>query len=347
MISQTYLCPGCRGRLEEGDCRFSCISCTKVFPKFGAIPIFWKPDNYYGEIPQEKMNALIDMADTDGYRKAASVFLTDPFVRTYVLDEDRARWAGLLPLGPDTRVLDAGCGWGTNTIPIARKAGHVAAIDATLERVKFVEIRARQCGLPNVAPSMASATALPYPDASFDIVVFNGVLEWLGAIDTGKNPKDIQLQALREAHRVLAPGGLVYIGIENRFSLRYFLGTPDDHSFIRFTSLMPRWLARPYYKLRTGADYYMHTHSLSTYREMLRDSGFTRSREYHPWPNYRNPVGFMDLDKADIVAHLRREIPRTPAVSRKRAYCTMLKWLTAVEGKGRFCHSFSFVYRKT
>lgn len=332
--------------MEEEEGRFACVSCSRVFPRSGGIPEFALPGNYYGEIPRDEMNALLDMAETDGYREAAVAFLKDPFMRTYVLDEGRALWSGLLPMGPGTRVLDVGCGWGTNSIPIARKAGHVAAVDATLERVRFVGIRARQCDLPNVAPATASAMALPYADASFDIVVLNGVLEWVGGIDPGKDPAEIQLQALREAHRVLVPGGIVYIGIENRYSLRYFLGIPDDHSFIRFTSLMPRRLARSYYRIRTGAEYYMYTHSLSDYRRMLSDCGFARSKEYHPWPNYRNPVQFTNLDRDDILAHLRREIPRLPALSRKRVYCTLLKWLTAIEGKGRFCHSFLFLYRK-
>jgi ubiquinone/menaquinone biosynthesis C-methylase UbiE len=346
MISKTYICPDCREWLAEEDRRYSCAQCSKVYPKVGNIPAFDNPENYYGEIPKDKMNDLIEMAGADGYRKAISVFLTDPFVRTYALDEDRARWADLLPLETVTRVLDVGCGWGTTTIPIARKVGHVAAIDATLERVKFVELRARQCGLSNVAPAMASAVALPYPDASFDIVIFNGVLEWLGAIDIRNNPMDIQLRAMREAHRVLAPGGTIYIGIENRFSLRYFLGSPDDHSYIRFTSLMPRRLAEAYCKLRTGNHYYTHTHSLSSYRRMLKDTGFTCAREYHPWPNYRNPLEFAELKKDEITAHLRREIQRTPVVSRKRLYLSLLKWLTEVGGDGRFCHSFLFIYRK-
>ena len=88
---------------------------------------------------------------------------------------------------------------------------------------------------------------------------------------------------------------MVYRGIENRFSLRYFLGSPDDHSFIRFTSLMPRWMAQIYYKLRTGKNYFMHTHSLSGYRQMLKQIGFTMDMEYCPWPNYRNPVEFIEF----------------------------------------------------
>jgi len=346
MIAETYRCPGCRGRLENGNGRISCVSCSRVFGKNGSIPVFLDRDMYYGEIPREKMNALLRRAEADGYRKAAEEFLADPFVLTYVLDEGRARWADLLPIGPGTRVLDVGCGWGTNTIPIARRAGHVAAVDITGERVGFVEIRARQCGLANISLAAASAVALPYPDASFDVVVFNGVLEWLGGIDAARDPAELQLRALREARRVLAPGGLVYVGIENRFSLRYFLGTPDDHSHIRFTSLMPRRLARAYFRLRTGGDYYMYTHSLSAYRRMLADAGFERRKEFHPWPNYRNPVEFTALDKEEISGLLQREIRRLPAVSRKGTYCSLLKWLTAIEGEGRFCHSFLFVYAK-
>ena len=109
---------------------------------------------------------------------------------------------------------------------------------------------------------------------------------------------------------------------------------------------MPRRLARAYFRLRTGGDYYMYTHSLSAYRRMLEAAGFERRKEYHPWPNYRNPVEFTALDKAEILGFLRREIRRLPAVGRKRTYCILLKWLTAIDGKGRFCHSFLFVYGK-
>jgi ubiquinone/menaquinone biosynthesis C-methylase UbiE len=344
--AMTYICPACRGGLAKEDDGYFCPSCTKRYPIVENIPVFGNPETYYGEINQAEMAELIENSRKYGYKEAISKIVKDPFVLTYILDENRALWADLLPLDADTEFLDVGCGWGTIAIPMAKRVGHVAAIDNTLERVKFVELRADESGLNNITPALASATSLPYPDDTFDIVAFNGVLEWLGAINENEIPKKIQLQALKEALRVLRPGGTVYIGIENRFSLRYFLGTRDDHSFIRFTSIMPRWMSHIYYKIRTGKNYFMHTHSLPVYRQMLRRAGFSRILEYYPWPNYRNPSEFIELDKSRIMDFLGREIRQSAPLGRKWVYLALLRLLTAIDGQGFFCHSFLFIYRK-
>ena len=52
-------------------------------------------------------------------------------------------------------------------------------------------------GLANVSFEIAAAEALPFPDREFDVVVSNGVFN----LTVDKE------QALREAHRVLKPGG--------------------------------------------------------------------------------------------------------------------------------------------
>lgn len=54
----------------------------------------------------------------------------------------------------------------------------------------------------SVAYSTADATALPFPDAEFDVVIFKSVI---GALGT----KVRQAQAVREMHRVLRPGGVL------------------------------------------------------------------------------------------------------------------------------------------
>jgi len=50
--------------------------------------------------------------------------------------------------------------------------------------------------------SQADATALPFPDAAFEVVFFKSVI---GALST----KERQALALREMHRVLKPGGVL------------------------------------------------------------------------------------------------------------------------------------------
>lgn len=345
-ISIIYTCPNCRQGLTETGQAYHCNNCSKDYPIDSDVPIFGDVETYYGEVNRSQMAALSNDAHKLGYVEAIKRYVKNPFVVTYILDESRALWTDLLPLDSETDVLDVGCGWGTNAIPMARKARLVAAVDATLERVAFVNLRAHQSGLTNVRPALASATALPYPAESFDVVAFNGVLEWLGAIDQKSPPIEIQKQALREAHRVLRPGGLVYIGIENRFSLRYFMGAPDDHSFIRFTTLMPRWLAQVYFKMRSGQNYFMHTHSLNKYQLLMQQTGFDCDREILPWPDYRNPKRFVPLGKKEILELLSEELGKISRLSRRGIYLSILRLLTTIVGSGFFCHSFSFIYKK-
>ena len=105
-------------------------------------------------------------------------------------------------------------------------------------------------------------------------------------------------------------------------------------------------MSRVYFKLRTGRNYFMHTHSLPVYRRLLDRNGFSREKEYYPWPNYRTPTEFMELKRGEIIDFLGREIKNSKRFGRKWSYLVLLKILTALEGRGFFCHSFLFVYRK-
>ncbi|MFZ9394853.1 MAG: class I SAM-dependent methyltransferase [Erythrobacter sp.] len=53
---------------------------------------------------------------------------------------------------------------------------------------------------------------LPFADASFDIVIFNHVLEHVG-------DRPAQRKALSEIKRVLRPGGTLYLGVPNKWEL--------------------------------------------------------------------------------------------------------------------------------
>lgn len=91
---------------------------------------------------------------------------------------------------PDQRILDAGCGTGGTLGQLAGK-GELVGCD----RSDYALTCCRERGFGCV--SSADVTALPYPDASFDVVINCDVLEHL--------PED--RPGLAELVRVLRPGG--------------------------------------------------------------------------------------------------------------------------------------------
>ena len=66
--------------------------------------------------------------------------------------------------------------------------------------------RFRQEELGNVKPLRSSLWILPFADSSFDVVAMNGVLEWVATGQSG-DPREIQERALKNAFRLLRPGG--------------------------------------------------------------------------------------------------------------------------------------------
>lgn len=88
-----------------------------------------------------------------------------------------------------------------------------------------------------------SSTALPFPDASFDVVITNHVIEHVG-------DRADQKHHLQEIGRVLKPAGLVYLAMPNRWS------PVEPHFKLPLLSWLPRQLRTPYVRLaRRGRAY--------------------------------------------------------------------------------------------
>jgi SAM-dependent methyltransferase len=99
------------------------------------------------------------------------------------------------------RVLDAGCGGGGMPLSLAEEAAFVVGIDPA-DRFRDAGARlARERGVPHLTFALGDGMALPFPDASFDLVLSHAVIEHVA---------DAPLY-LRECARVLAPGGHVYL----------------------------------------------------------------------------------------------------------------------------------------
>jgi arsenite methyltransferase len=107
-------------------------------------------------------------------------------------------------LEPGERVLDLGCGAGTDTLIAAQMVGaggRVAGIDMTPEMLARARTAAAQMALDNVDFVEGDVERLPFENESFDAVISNGVIDLIPDKDA----------VFAEIHRVLAPGGRLQV----------------------------------------------------------------------------------------------------------------------------------------
>ncbi len=110
---------------------------------------------------------------------------------------------------PRTRVLDVGCGAGTNTLFLARARFRASGVDVAPAAIEAARDRARKAGL-SVDFRVGDALRLPYPTGTF------GGLFDVGCFAT--LPVRLRRSYARELARVLRPGGryvLSWIGRED------------------------------------------------------------------------------------------------------------------------------------
>jgi len=133
---------------------------------------------------------------------------------------------------PSLRLLDCGCGTGNN-LELLSQFGHAFGFDLTASGLAF----GKAAGRTRLA--RASIGAIPFFDASFDIVTSFDVLYSL--------PDPVEQAAIREMHRITKPGGWLIINVAAMEMLR------GDHSVLSHE--VRRYSRESLARLVTGAGF--------------------------------------------------------------------------------------------
>lgn len=206
-------------------------------------------------------------------------------------------------------VLDIGFGVGGFLLALAQEAKMVTGIDISLTVLKNMETRTEFNKMDNIHLLHESAVSLPFDENSFDLIILNGVLEYTARGQEG-SPYETHLKVLKNIRRILRPRGLFYLGIENRYYLKFILGS-RDHYEMRWSNVLPRKLSTFISQLR-GEEVRHWIYSYAELMELLRESGFNESVFFTALPNYKPPEHIIpissmkEIREVSLRTHTRR-----------------------------------------
>jgi SAM-dependent methyltransferase len=202
--------------------------------------------------------------EMSGQPASSAIPISNSELRALLLEYRRENWSGIQPeaiqrrivedlvtgdaagplreaerylaLSPDSRILDLGSGVGSFVVACRRRGLQAFGLepDRIGQGAKITSLQIARKRLTSAVFVSGVGEALPFPDACFDYVVMNQVIEHVAD----------QRLVLQEAARVVREGGAIYIGCPNY--LRFY----EPHYKIFWLPLLPKLLGRLYLRLR-------------------------------------------------------------------------------------------------
>ena len=126
-------------------------------------------------------------------------------ITNHILQPSQKSIGRLAQIKAGDRVLDVGCGSGRLTMAAqgwTGTGGEVVGLDPSPEMIQVARKNAARAGLKTTF-ELGMVEAMPFPDASFDVVLNRLMLHHL--------PGDLKQRGLAEMRRVLKPGGICLV----------------------------------------------------------------------------------------------------------------------------------------
>ncbi len=322
MTQMEFVCPRCRGPLQQSPEAYSCRRCPAEYPIVCGIPDFRVFPDPWIDFEGDRAKARRIEGITRDLDFEASVrayweitpdtprSLADRYVQHVIGAFARSKqWLESLPApaGNGQRWLELGCGTGDLLAAAVHRSVPIIGIDIAMRWLVIARRRPelRDARVPLVC---CCAEALPFSEGTFSRVTALGLLEHCA------DP----VAVFREARRVLAPPGDIALRTVNRFSL-----LPEPHVQVWGVGMVPRRYADRYVRFRTGMRYQHHRpNSVRELRRALRSAGFHRVRveAARVLDEERGNLGRVGNSFVPVYAALRR----TPLARRGLAWVAPL-----------------------
>jgi len=197
----------------------------------------------------------------------------------------RSNWLWLADLPGRERALAIQGGVGTLMAPWARHFGFVHHLASP----RSLQVQSADPDTANIATAGASPCALPYRDAAFDCVIWEGVLERGVTAARGADASAVLAQVFGECRRVLRPGGCLYLGV----AVAAWPGRPVGAA--RILSALARIV------LRCAAVI------PQVVWRLLKEAGFSSVQAFYIDPSFHQPWSITPARRRAVLAYESRQ----------------------------------------
>lgn len=205
----------------------------------------------------------------------------------YHLSHIRENIVDFLPITKNDSVLEVGAGCGAISGVLARKAGHVTAIELSKRRSIINAVRNNYENLEIKVGNFQDIEKRL--QERYDYILLIGVLEYSAQYIDDEYPFDKMLEILKGR---LSEEGRIIAAIENKYGMKYFAGAKEDHT-------------GGYYD---GIEGYRDTGRVRTFsrgelKALAKRNGLT-TRFMYPYPDYKFPVSIYSDERLPFKGEL-------------------------------------------